>query len=116
MDAKCQHIWCDCGGFYRVYKVVQFLAVAFGDVNTLKTLTSVGVDLNAYLHEDTLLSTASKYGKLETVEYLVSQHVNLEATQSSYPYKNIVITKAIRYNRFEIAKYLHKSGAEFQTF
>lgn len=97
-------------------KVVQFLTAAFGDANTLKTLTANGVDLNTYFYEDTLLSTASKYGKLETVEYLVSQHVNLEATRSGIPFDNTALTKAIRFNRLDIAKYLLKSGAKFQTF
>ncbi len=97
-------------------QVVQFLTAAFGDANTLKILTANGEDLNTYLHEDTLLSTASKYGKLETVEYLVSQHVNIEATKSGNPYDNTALTKAIRFNRLDIAKYLQKSGARFQTF
>lgn len=97
-------------------QVVQFLTAAFGDANTLETLTANGVDLNTCLHEDTLLSTASKYGKLETVEYLVSQQVNLEATQPGIPYDKTALTKAIRFNRLDIAKYLLKSGAKFQTF
>lgn len=98
-------------------QVVQFLTAAFGDAITLKTLTDYGVDLNNYFHEDTLLSTASKYGKLETVEYLVSQQVNLESTQpGGIPYDITALTKAIRFNRLDIAKYLFESGAKFQTF
>lgn len=97
-------------------QVVQFLTAAFGDANTLKTLTANGTDLNKYFHDDTLLSTASKYGKLETVDYLVSQHVNIEATQPDNPYDNTALTKAIRFNRLDIAKYLLECGAKFQTF
>ena len=97
-------------------QVVQFLTAAFGDADTLKTLTANGVDLNTCFYGDTLLSTASKYGKLETVKYLVSQHVNLEATQSDIPYDNTALTKAICFNRLDIAKYLLECGAKFQTF
>lgn len=100
----------------RNMQVVQFLTAAFGDANTLQALTANSVDLNTYFYEDTLLSTASKYGKLKTVKYLVGQHVNLEATQSSDPYDNTALTKAIRFNRLDIAKYLLESGAKFQTF
>lgn len=96
-------------------QMVQFLTAAFGDANTLKTLTASGVDLNAFFHEDTLLSTASKYGKLETVKYLVSQNVKLEATAGSHN-NYTALTMAISCNRLDIAKYLHKSGATFQTF
>lgn len=97
-------------------QIVQFLTAVFGDTNTLKTLTANGVDLNTYFNKDTLLSTASEYGKLETVEYLVSQHVNLDAIQSDDSYEYTAFTKAISNNRLDIAKYLLKSGAKFQTF
>ena len=96
-------------------QIVQFLTAAFGDANTLKALTANGVDLNTNFYGDTLLSTASKYGKLESVEYLVNQHVNLEAT-SGIPYDDTALTKSIICNRLDIAKYLQKSGAVFQTF
>ncbi len=97
-------------------QVVQFLTAAFGDANAIKALTANDVDLNTFFYEDTLLSTASKYGKLETVKYLVSQHVNLEATQWDDPYNKTALTMAIRFNRLDLSKYLFESGAKFQTF
>lgn len=96
-------------------QMVQFLTAAFGDANTLKTLTASDVDLNTLFHENTLLSTASKYGNLETVKYLVSQNVNLEATAGTRN-NYTALTMAISCNRLDIAQYLQKSGAIFQIF
>jgi ankyrin repeat protein len=94
-------------------QMVQFLTAAFGDASTLKALTA-GVDLNNNFNYETLLSTASEYGKLETVEYLVSQNVKLETTVGYYNY-NTALTMAIEDNRLDIAKLLQKSDAKFQT-
>ena len=95
-------------------QVVQFLTAAFCDADTLRALASSGVNLNASYNYETLLSTASKFGKLETVEYIVNQHVSIDAAQP--PYDDTALTKAIRWNRLDIAQFLRKSGAEFQTF
>lgn len=99
-------------------QMVMFLCAAFGDAKTLQIFADQNVDLDEKFYRDTLLAVACSYGKLETVEYLVSKHVNLETLvhQNETVWEETALTKAIRHNRIDIADYLLKCGAKFQTF
>lgn len=99
-------------------QIVMFLSAAFCDAKTLQIFADQEADLNEKYCGGTLLGVAYSYGKLETVEYLVSRHVNLETpfTQIETVQEETALTKAIRHNRIDIADYLLKSGAVFQTF
>lgn len=99
-------------------QAVMFLCAAFGDAKTLQIFTDKNVNLNDKFCGNTLLGVACSYGKLETVEYLVSKHVNLETPlyQLETVQKETALTKAIRHNRIDVVDYLLKSGAKFQTF
>ncbi len=99
-------------------QMVLFLIAAFGDAKTLQIFVDQNVDLNEKFYGDTLLSVACSYGKLETVEYLVSKHANLETPvlQNETVWEETALTKAIRHNRVDVVDYLLRSGAKFQTF
>ncbi len=99
-------------------QMVMFLCAAFGDAKTLQIFADQNVDLNEKFNGNTLLAIACSYGKLETVEYLVSKNVNLETPvlQNETVWEETALTKAIRHNRINIVDFLLKSGAKFQTF
>jgi ankyrin repeat protein len=99
-------------------QIVRFLCAAFGDKKALQMLANKNVNLEEKFNGDTLLGMACSYGKLETVEYLVSNHVNLETPllQIETVQEETALTKAIRHNRIDVVDYLLKNGAKFQTF
>lgn len=90
-------------------QVVMFLTCAFGDAEALKELVDKNVDINEQFVEKTYLGVSSSYGKIESIEYLLSKGAHFEwDLEDNYS----ALANALEYNRLDIAEYLLNHGAK----
>ena len=90
-------------------QVVMLLTCAFGDAEALKALADESIDINKPLRDMTYLGIACSYGKLESIEYLLSRGANFEWGQNP---EYSAIANALEHARLDIAEYLMNNGEE----
>jgi ankyrin repeat protein len=114
----------DLFGFKKRKKsqVDRFLASRNGDLELLQNTLKVNFDINALLDWDynkeleydnrdlTLLMTASKYGHLHIVEYLIS--IGADINKKSYSNNKTALVCAAENNQINIVKFLIQNNVD----
>jgi ankyrin repeat protein len=96
---------------------ILFYTAAFGNSETMKSLESNGLNLEAIDKNGcTPLIIASYYGNLEVAKYLLSKSVNTESRTPDNNGKKTALNFAVENEQYEIAELLIKKGADVKPY